>query len=174
MRRGLPPHQAWSDGHQRDLRRRRQGDFDLALQRSKHYEVLPGWRENWERALQLYLAWEAAERGNAGACARSWTPPGLFLALRWNGSCNYGMHSWCALRAALAQASAGGRDARAWLAELAPEREAGALLAAYDLAQPDPAGRAMLAVQLQEKLAKLKRLVDEGDPEASLLSTWKR
>jgi hypothetical protein len=142
------------------------GDFTEALQRSRHYEVMPGLLGNWERVLQLDLAWEAAERGDAQAVRQIMgsaepLPP---TEVNWIDSL------WDSLltRAAraLERVAAQGRSASEWLSELAPARDAHALLAAHDLAQLDPPGRAALAVELYGQLASFRTLVDEGNPEA--------
>ena len=142
------------------------GDFEGALQRSRHYELLPRQQGNWGRALQLYLAWEAAESGDAAAVRQIMdsAEPVSATQVAWIEQL------WDELLVRTARAAArisgDGRDAKAWLAELAPGRDADALLAAFDLAQPDPADRATRTEELYRKLTELKRLVDEGDPEA--------
>jgi hypothetical protein len=143
-----------------------EGDFERALHRSRHYEVLPGLQENWGRALQLYLAWEAAERGDSKAVRAIMSSAEALPAIQvewieqlWDGLL-------VRTGRTVARTLGNGRDARTWLFELAPGQDVELLLKKYDAAQPNPAERASLAAELHTRLADFRTLVYEGDSEA--------
>jgi hypothetical protein len=142
-----------------------ENDFKRALQRSKHHEVFPGLLGNWGRALQLYLAWEAAGQGDIHA-VREIMGSAEQLPSRELKSME---ELWNALLTGTARTLERGageeQSAHEWLAEHARGRDADQLLAKYDLAQPpDPGQQAELLGVLTIQLNKFRRQVDEGNP----------
>jgi hypothetical protein len=143
-------------------------DFGLALHRSKHYQVLPKMRSNWERSLQLYLAWEAAQQSDTQA---------VYEIMESAEPFTLGASGWVeqfndALLAHLAHTLSGipgnGMQARDWVQKFIPDQDPEWRLNQYTLAQPlDPRRQDHLLSSLQAQLAEFERLVGEGDPEAT-------
>ncbi|MCZ7567096.1 MAG: AAA family ATPase [Ardenticatenaceae bacterium] len=136
-------------------------DFQRAQKRAEHYSATPA----WARVLQLCLAWEAAEVGDIAVAQAAVAAFRKFLPAPTDPLCEVLLVRIA--RTLTHQSPAAGRDARSWLVELAPERDSDGLLAAFFSHQVlDQQSLQARAHELGERLAELRRLVDEGDPEA--------
>ncbi len=107
------------------------GNFKLALKQAEHYDAASGPRGRWAEVLRYYLAWEAAEAGDA-VVARELIPAAARLA-------SFGPAGLCGALLArtvrtLAHQSRGLTTPREWLRDFDPGQDADTLLNTYDLA----------------------------------------
>jgi hypothetical protein len=137
------------------------GDMAEARRRAGFYSATP----DWGRVVHLYLAWEAAERGDAvaaRAAAAAAHPMPLSQALE--------LCDGLLVRTARALAAIGaeGADARGWLAEFQRGEDADSLLASFPPAvQPQPPVRDQTLAQVNDQLSQLEQAWTVGDdPEA--------
>jgi hypothetical protein len=140
------------------------GNFERALQQPLHYEIGSKPRGQWTVILQLYVAWEAAEQKKA-EIAQEIVSDVARLPFLWGNELRDAL--LVRIAHSLAQIPGSARDARAWLAELAPGLEGDALLERYPLAQPlESAEQGSAKSELLGQLERFRILVEEGDAEA--------
>jgi hypothetical protein len=141
----------------------KRGDLRRAIQRASFFGIKPVPRGRWPEVLQLYLAWEAAVRGqpeivqelfdSTEEIPNLWSSP-LADALRVQTA------------RILAGAPGATRTVEQWLSLVAPSDDPQQLLARYPAATPlDSTRRDALLQELKERLAAYHFLV--GDPKGA-------
>jgi hypothetical protein len=141
------------------------GDFEQALQQAAHYGEAPKPRGRWARVLRFYLAWEATEAGRAETALRILTET---EPLYWTWAERLCDALLVGSAHALARRSGEWREARAWLAELAPDSDGDRLLREYTSAPPmDDAEQQTLLQDVELQLEFLERVGrnEPGDEE---------
>ena len=143
-------------------------NLDRAVQRASFFGIAPRPRGRWAEALQLYLAWEAAVRGETATLQKLFESAERLPSL-WSSPLSDALRAHTAR--ILARTDGAGRTAAEWLATLAPGDDPQQLLDRYRTAEPpDPSGREALIQELGRWLEGYRHIV--GDQPASEATVW--
>jgi hypothetical protein len=139
------------------------GDIGAAHLQAKFYSAAP----DWGRAVHLYLAWEAAERGDPATAGAAVAAARSMPVAQAQPICDALL---VRTARALAATGAEGRDVRGWLTELGWGERAEDMLASFRPAvSPGPTAKQQALTQLDDRLSYLEHAYAFGDdPEAAI------
>ena len=144
------------------------GDLLRAVQRASFFGIAPRPRGRWSEALQLYLAWEAALRGQTATVQELFESAERLPSL-WSSPLSDALRAHTAR--ILARTDPAGRTAAEWLATLAPADDPQQLLDQYRTAEPpDPGAREHWVQEMKRWLDGYRDLI--GDRPASEDTVW--
>jgi hypothetical protein len=140
-----------------------QDDLKRALQQAAHYRASSVTRGDWAQILHIYLAWEAAERGDLETVREA---VAVAEPLPRLGGSEVSDALLMRTAQALISTTNDVRGTKALLSALIPEPHLDSLLAAHESAQPlDPAIQQNRLEDLKRQLANFETLVDEENPQ---------